>query len=127
MTVPVSDDRTPFGAVHAGMTVVDVDGEEVGTVEDVRAGADELAGESAVADAPPDRGALDALTGAVRDAVTTGEGISAADRTRLDRAGYLRIDGVGLLSGSRYAAADEVAAVEGDVVRLSVPGSRLVG
>ena len=127
MTVPVSDDRAPFRAVHAGMTVVDVDGEEVGTVEDVRAGSGDLAGESVVADAPPDRGALDTLTGAVRDAVTTGEGITAAERSRLDRAGYVRLSGTGLLGGSRYAAADEVAAVEGDVVRLSVPGSRLVG
>lgn len=121
MTVPVNDDQGPIAAVHAGMTVVDSDGEEIGTVEDVRMGDD------GVTAGRQDRGALDELLGAVRDAVTTGEGVPEPERARLERAGYLRIDAVGFLSGSKYAAADEVAAVQGDVVRLSVPGSRLVG
>ncbi|OLT54456.1 hypothetical protein [Cellulosimicrobium sp. CUA-896] len=123
MTVPVNDDQGPIATVHAGMKVVDADGEEVGTVEDVRMGD----GGVTANDEPHDRGAVDELIGAVRDAVTTGDGIPEAERARLERAGYLRIDAVGFLSGNRYAAADEIAAVEGDVVRLTVPGARLVG
>jgi hypothetical protein len=123
MTVPVNDDQGPIAAVYAGMKVVDSDGEEVGTVEDVHMGDAGVTPGSA----PQDRGAVDELIGAVRDAVTTGDGIPEAERARLERAGYVRIDAVGFLSGSRYAAADQLAAVEGDVVRLSVPGAQLVG
>lgn len=123
MTVPVNDAQGPIAAAYAGMRVVDGDGEEVGTVEDVRMGDAGVTTGSA----PPDRGAVDELVGAVRDAVTTGDGIPEAERERLEHAGYLRIDAVGFLSGNRYAAADEIAAVEEGVVRLSVPGARLVG
>ncbi|MFC8922840.1 hypothetical protein [Cellulosimicrobium sp. NPDC057127] len=123
MTVPVNDDQGPIAAAHAGMTVVDSSGEEVGTVEDVRMGD----GGVTTGSQPQDRGAVDDLIGAVRDAVTTGDGLPEAERARLERAGYLRIDGAGFLSGNRYASADQLAAVEGDVVRLNVPGADLVG
>jgi hypothetical protein len=121
MTLPTSEPG-PIVDLRPGMRVVDSAGEEVGTVEDVRPG--DVPDDS---EAPEDRGGLDGLLGAVRDAVTTGDGIPAADRERLRRSGYLRIEGAGFLTGSRYAALDDVASADGDVVRLAVPGSGLVG
>ena len=121
MSVPTSNPG-PIADVYPGLRVVDSAGEDVGTVADVRTG-------DAVLDdnGPEDRGGLDDLLGSVMDAVTTGEGLAEADRERLQRLGYVRIDGVGFLSGSRYAAADDIAVVEDDVVHLSVKGSHLVG
>lgn len=121
MSVPTSNPG-PIADVYPGLRVVDSAGEDVGTVEDVRTGDAGLDDNG-----PEDRGGLDDLLGAVMDAVTTGEGIADTDRERLQRLGYVRIDGAGFLSGNRDAAAEDIAAVEDGVVRLSVPGSHLVG
>lgn len=56
-----------------------------------------------------------------------GDGLPQTERERLLRLGYLRIDAAGIFAGDRYAAADEVAGVDGDVVRLGVGKDRLVG
>jgi hypothetical protein len=92
----------PIAQVNTGMLVVDADGDEVGTVSAVQMPGTGMG--AAAPDLPP----------AVAD--------------RLARAGYLRVEGGGLLSRTRFVEADQVAGVaetDGGVVTLNVPGDAL--
>lgn len=125
--------------VRNGMHVIDADGEDIGTVKDVVLGDPEAVttagqeddGTGTVAGV----GAIGAggTVGAVGPVGVLGEYASGAselpevERSRLLRAGYVQVDLKGLFSGKKYAAGDEVAGVDNDVVTLSVPASRLVG
>lgn len=108
--------------VRTGMHVVDADGVDVGTVKDVVMGDPEAV--TAPGEGAPEQevGAIDVMA-----AVAGGAELPAAERSRLLRAGYVLINLKGLFTGRRYAAGDEVADVEGDVVHLAVPSGRLVG
>ena len=85
----------PIAQVTTGMTVVDVDGEEVGTVTDVK-----MAGTATPDDVPDE------------------------PRTRLSEQGFLRVDGSGLTAPDFYVAGPQVTGVTttgGDgVVQLAV-------
>lgn len=124
MTVPINDEQGPIAGVREGMTVLDAAGEDVGTVAEVSLG--DPAAATADGQRATGSGGVGGLVGAVVDAVGRDSDLPEGERDRLLRLGYVRVRG-GPLGGSRYAAGDEVAAVEGDVVRLSVPQERLVG
>ena len=129
-------DVQPIEQVRAGMHVLDADGAEIGTVEDVVMGDPEA--ETAPDEPSPAGMAFAGPAGAIPVAAPIGmlgglvSGDLGADlpdveRARLLRTGYLRINLKGPFSGHRFAASDEVAEVAGDEVHLSVPSARLVG
>jgi len=108
--------------VGTGMTVVDADGVEVGTVEEVRSG-DAEAVTSGATD-PDDTGtAFPPLA----DAFTADSGLDPQAQARLARLGYVLVDAKGLFSGNRYVEPDQIADVSGDYVRLSVTVDQLLG
>ena len=111
----------PIAAVREGMQVVDVNGETVGTVSDVR-----MSDPGAVTAEGQGSGSTGFL-GAIADAFGAGGNVPDQAKERLARLGYLRVDAAGVFSGDRYVASDEIAEVSGDTVQLSVPGDRLVG
>ena len=112
----------PITHVRPGMDVVDVAGDKVGTVEDVRMS------DEGVATAEGQEGAGSAgVLGAVADAFTGGGDVPAQEQERLARIGFLRVDAKGMFTGDRYVASDEIAEVRGDTVHLSVNGDRLLG
>lgn len=116
-------DGTPLAGVTEGMTVVDADGAEVGTVKEVKIGDPDLPtaqGQDAPATGTVFTEMADAFSGLVGDH----DGPPAESRDRLLRTGYLRVGG-GLLSSARFVAADQVAGVEDGVVRLTVTQDRL--
>ncbi|QGQ18811.1 hypothetical protein GC089_05550 [Cellulomonas sp. JZ18] len=112
----------PIGQVTEGMDVVDAAGERVGTVASVAMGDP-----GAATGAGQDTGGTGGIVGAVVDAIVGPSDLPEQERERLLRVGYVRIDARGLFTGSRYAAADEIASVEGGTVHLGVPADRLVG
>jgi hypothetical protein len=81
----------PVATVTVGMTVVDVDGERAGTVSAVQ-----MPG----TDVRPD--------------------VAAGVAEELMGAGYVRIDGTGLLSNDTYAGGDQIRDTAEDVVNLRV-------
>jgi len=112
--------EVPIRDVTTGMTVVDADGESVGTVDEVRmADAGAEAGTDQTADSDNAVGWLAGIFG-------SGSGLSEQTQERLARLGYLRVEGTGLFSGDRYVEADQIATVSGDEVRLSVSGDQLL-
>lgn len=135
----------PITRVREGMRVVDANGDDLGTVEDVKMGdptAVTTVGEE------PGGGGGDLADGAGVIAVgggtsgstgmagaPGGAGAAAAGglfggggapdlpesfRNELVRVGYIRIDAKGWFGGDRYARADQIADVSGDTVRLTV-------
>ena len=125
----------PLEQVRAGMRVVDADGDEIGTVKEVVMG--DPGAQTAVEPPEPLGPAVVGVPvgvpgggGAVGPVAGVGAIESAlpeVERSRLLRAGYVRIGLKGLFSGHRFAAGDEIEAIAGDVVRLAVPSARLVG
>lgn len=107
----------PISLVAEGMKVVDANGAEIGKVDEVRMG---------------DPGAVTAREPGFTEGETTideigraifgvGSRLPGPVRETLLRIGYVRIDGKGwLFDKDRYAASDQIASVEGDVVHLSV-------
>jgi hypothetical protein len=86
----------PIARVNVGMTVADSAGDEVGTVTVVQ-----MPG----TDVRPD--------------------LAAGVAERLMAAGYLRIDGTGLLSNDVYAAGDQIAeSVEGEPATVTLNVTR---
>jgi hypothetical protein len=122
MSVPTSDQQGPITGVREDMRVVDASGEEVGTVQEVSFGDPG----AVMSEGQEVGGGTGGVAGVLFRGLDGGDGLNEADRERLLRLGYVRIDAKGLFSGSCYAAGDQVAAVEGDVVRLSVGKDQLV-
>ena len=97
--------------IQEGMKVVDVNGDEIGTVDFVQmADPNDPEGTTAGRDEIGDAGLLDLFDPDQGGDVTE----------RMLQRGFLRIDGAGLFSGTKHVIADHVAAVEGDTVRLSL-------
>ncbi len=94
--------------VREGMRVVDYSGATVGVIAELKLGD------------------ADAITTAGQDAGDVG-GSTLPDQLagRLLRTGYIRIRRRGLLRRDAYAASDEIAGVDGDVVTLAVAGDWL--
>ncbi|HEY0117949.1 MAG TPA: hypothetical protein VGC04_04130 [Cellulomonas sp.] len=129
----------PIDQVRSGMHVIDADGDEIGTVKDVVMGDAEAATspdtppsdepEALVFGAPgvtlPVAVPLGTLGGVFGDEMTSD--LPGVERARLLRAGYVLVDLKGIFSGKKFAAADDIADVEGDVVHLGVSSNQLVG
>lgn len=127
----------PIAMVREGMTVVDASREEIGTVDRVQMG-DPSAATTQGEDAGDDVGVAAAPVGLAGSGGSglgaAGGGIAApigvfgggdldlpeAFAADLVRVGFVKIDGKGWFDRDRYAAADEIADVSGDTVRLSV-------
>lgn len=113
---------TPISRVTEGMTVLDVEGAEVGTVEEVRLGdpgavtTDADGADGTGAHFPP-----------LVDAFAADDDLDTQSRERLARVGYLRVDAKGLFTGHRYVEADQIAEVSGDRVLLGVQADQLLG
>lgn len=113
---------TPISQVTEGMTVLDADGAEVGTVEQVRLG------DAGAADVDPsDLDDAGTAFPPLADAFTADSGLDPQAQERLARLGFLRVDAKGLFSGHVYVEASQIAAVSGDAVRLTVPADQLLG
>jgi hypothetical protein len=129
METPGSLGNPVLNEIHEGMTVVDSDGDKIGTVEFVYLGA---VGESGAEDGlgpattnetrtAGDEGWLTDLAGAL----AFDEGLPQTIRDRMVRGGYIKIDR-GLLKGDRFAIPDQIASVVEDTVRLSVDEDALI-
>lgn len=125
----------PITLVREGMTVFDAAGEEIGTVDQVQMGdpsavttmgqdaGDGGGGGLAAAPAGLAGGSGGGMGGAGGGITAFGGGgldLPESFAADLRRVGFVKIDGKGLFSRDRYAAADEIATVSGDGVRLSV-------
>jgi hypothetical protein len=120
--------------VHEGMRVFDVNGKEIGKVDDVRMGDP-----SAVTDegeshtmTTPDVDAVASRTGAVLgvDDDDLGPKVPDPERSRMLRMGFLKVESGGILgigAKERYVRADQIASVMGDRVTLRVAEDELVG
>ena len=115
MSVSGISDPGPLAQVREGMRVVDTSGDEVGVVKDVRMGDKE-----AVTDSGESTQDVGLFSG------TEDTGLSEQARHRLARTGFVQISKSGIMSGSVYAAGDEVARVEDDVVHLSADKDALL-
>ena len=101
--------------IREGMDVYDAKGEQVGTVDFVHFGdPDAVTTES-------DRGAGEGggdPDASLFDMLDLDLGADANDR--MERLGYIRIDGKGLFSGNRFVSPRGITSVSGNEVRLSV-------
>jgi hypothetical protein len=103
------NDSPVLSQVREGMTAVDARGDTVGTVVFVQL-ADPGAAEPGDTGMDRDDGLLALLE------IDTDEDVTE----RMLQRGYIRIDAKGLFAGDRFVLADDVAGVEGDIVRLRV-------
>jgi len=101
--------------VREGMRVLDATGEEVGTVEYVSMG--DPAAVTVGADAPPEGGFLQGLAEAF--GAGTEPAVPEPLRSRLLRAGFIKIDGKGWIDTDRYVMASMITSVASDTVRLN--------
>jgi hypothetical protein len=119
MSSAVPGESTPIAAVRRGMSVVDIAGERVGTVELVQMGDPE-------AGTPHGRttgGPVGEVTGAPRGAEPR---VAAELASQLERVGFVKVDGRGILHRDVYVAAVQVKDVVGDVVHLGVSRTELL-
>ncbi len=107
----------PISLVATGMRVVDAAGQEIGKVDEVRMGDP-----GAVTSREPGFTDGDTAIDEIGRAIFgVGSRLPGPVRETLLRIGYIRIDGKGwLFDKDHYAASDQIARVEGDVVHLSV-------
>lgn len=96
--------------LRTGMRVVDSLGQVVGTIDRV------VEGDSGPVTTHGDGGLPSGLARALRSAPN----VHPQTAARMLRGGYVRISRKGLHSRHAYAAADQVRAVEGEVVQLTV-------
>jgi hypothetical protein len=153
MTTTGDSGSDVFGAIEEGMTIVDSAGDEVGTVELIKAGdpgavtAEGQAPEGSGGGIPGVAGVPFAAPGATPGAAGTGtpggSGVPAvpagvvppasgaepdlppALAERYLREGFVKVDSKGFFKRDVYVSGEQIAGVEGGVVRLSVPKSEL--
>lgn len=124
MSDPMEGERAPIAGVREGMEAVDPAGNLIGTVVEVRMSDPAAEASSGRHEAPAaeERG----LLGAVVDFLAGGTELPRADRLRLLRLGYLRVDTGAVINRDKYADARQVGSVEGDVVHLTVSERQMV-
>ena len=145
LTPDVTEEET-LTSVRQGFKVVDVNGDEVGSVRDLRSGDRDAAtgddaepgGRSTEFLAAPAGGSSGAgggigIAGGVPPIVAEDDNnareepnVSEPAYSRLSRLGFIKIDSKGWFASDRYADADQVARVEGDTVYLSVAKEDLI-
>lgn len=109
----------PMERVIEGMTVVDAAGEKLGTVAYVKLGDSQAV--TTQGNEPGELGVLGAVP-----SPASGErepDVPEPLRSQLLRAGFIKVDGPGLLDPDRYVRGDRVGDVSGDTVRLRPPTS----
>lgn len=106
--------------VREGMQVVDVHGEELGTVEFVKMGDPEAATTRGSAQPSND------LVEIVAEAFTGGEPeLPEPKRAQLLRYGFIKIDGPDFSDTDRYVRSDRIREVSADTVFLTVSKEQL--
>lgn len=118
----MTSDDGPIGEVREGMRVVDVDGEELGSVEEVRMSDPDVV----TSQGQGDVGAGGGLLAHLATAFGGGSGLSEQAQERLTRLGYVRVAATGAFSGDRYVAADEIVTVAADTVHLNVSDEKVL-
>jgi hypothetical protein len=105
--------------VREGMKVYDVEGNEIGTVEEVYFGSGGV-----TADLPEtyDNDILDIIKSAFGGDYNIPDEI----KERLIRKGYVRIDGMGLLDRDRFVMPEQIAHVSDEGVRLRTDDDQLL-
>jgi hypothetical protein len=121
MEGPGSDRREEelFAPIREGMKVVDAAGEDVGKVKDIAMGDPEAVTTEGQEMRPAEGGIVGDFARAVTDSAGEPD-VPEPFRSQLIRTGYIKVDAKGWFRKDRYVPAEFVAAVEGDVVRLSV-------
>ena len=114
---------TDLTRIHKGMTVYDLRGDAIGTVESVFLGevsddAIEQGGNAAVSP-DIDLSGNDSLVDNIAD-VFAPDDLPRELAERLLNSGYVRLDTNGLLSPDRYIMPEQISSVTGDSVRLRV-------
>ncbi|MFI2366645.1 hypothetical protein [Promicromonospora sp. NPDC019610] len=110
----------PIRDATTGMTVIDADGETVGTVDEVHmADAGAATGEGQLPEEPGGPVAW------IAEAFHGDSEMSPQAKERLIRLGYVRVNASGLFTGRRYVEAGQIASVDADQVQLSVRADQL--
>lgn len=117
--LPGVTDPGPIKQVQEGMPVIDVHGEDVGTVAEVQMG-DPQAVTGQGQQMPGEGG----LMGAVIRGLGAGSSLPAQEQEQLLRVGYVQIDGPGM-SGRAYVAADRIRGVADGRVHLTAAAADL--
>jgi hypothetical protein len=97
------------------MRVLDANGDDVGTVEDLKMG-DSSAATTEGQSVTSDDGLFQDLVKGLTDG---GADLSDEQRERLLRLGYIKVDRKGLFKGDLYVAADDIERVSDDSVYLT--------
>jgi hypothetical protein len=107
--------------VKEGMKVVDVDGDDVGTVSFVQM-ADLNDADDVGAAARDDVGLFDltADNDGGDDGVLDFLGLGDSVTERMERSGYVKVDASGIFTGDKYVEPYQIGSVEGDTVRLTL-------
>lgn len=100
--------------IRVGMRVIDAEGNDVGTVEDLKSGDPEAA--SAEGQRTGQRGGL---WGFIAAAVAGAEPrVPREQAERMLRLGYIKVDTKGFFDDALYCASDAIRAVRDDTVEL---------
>ncbi len=110
----------PIGQVRAGMRVVDLAGEEIGTVERVQMG-DPGAATRSVGEAS----AGEQLKTWIGSIFGAGFELPEAKARQLLRNGFMKVDGPGIFDADRFVRADRIGRVWNDTVQLTVHREQL--
>jgi hypothetical protein len=114
-----TEETRVLASVHEGMTVVDANGDEVGTVEYIKMGDPQAVTTMGEEINPGDGG----LVGDLAGAFTGGGGepdVPEPFRSELLRMGFVKVDGPGWFGKDRYFMPNRIARVSGDTVALNV-------
>jgi hypothetical protein len=114
------DAAGPITNVREGMTVRDVTGQELGTVEYVKMGNPDAATAGGNTYQSND------LIEAAMAAFGTGSEVPEPERRQLLRYGFIRIDGPSLSDTDRFVRSDKIKEVSGETVTLAVSKDQLV-
>jgi len=124
-------DKNVLNKIHKDMQVHDVDGKAIGRVEGV------FLGEVSQEEAETGRGAATAsdvstkppaetIFNEIAEALLPGEKIPEVLRERLEREGFARMEGKGILGSDRYILPDQIKSVEEGRVNLKVTRDELI-
>ncbi len=115
-------DKGPIEFVRKGMQVIDATGQDIGKVEFVKMGDAEAT--TVGADQTRDGGFIQDVAEVF--GFDSDPDVPPAFRARLLRTGFLKIDGGGLTDSDLYVAADDIASVSSDTVRLARSRDQLI-
>lgn len=117
---------TLMKSIDPGMNVYDLEGDKIGTVDEVYFGEEDVdTPEIEAVHVEADRNQMNDFMDAIRSALTTDNEIPAEFRDRMQRIGFIRID-TGLLSSDRLALANQISQVTTDGVQLAVKRDDLI-